>query len=61
MKPSEPKTGPDGCTTGTVTLLFCNIGFTTGTDWLHHRARQLHRRHRVLNLVDWLMSPRGRE
>lgn len=51
MKPSKPKNGRDGCTTGTVTLLFCHIGFTADTDRFHHRARQSHHRHRVLNLV----------
>ena len=50
MKPWKPKLGIDGCTAGTVTLLFCNIGFTTGTDRLHHRACQFHHRARVLNL-----------
>ncbi len=59
MKPSEPKTGRDGCTTSTVTLLFCNIGFTTGTGRLHHRACQFHHRHRVLNLNGRIGLPRA--
>jgi hypothetical protein len=49
MKPSSPKNRVDGFTTSTVTCLFCNTVSTTDTDQFHHRHRQFHWRHRILN------------
>ncbi len=39
MKPSSSKIGVDGFTTDTVTCPFSNTGFTTDTEWFHHRYR----------------------